>query len=270
MNWNVHLFHALRGLWKKAAIIAIALILFQFVFVLLASSTSIKTSIIDDIHEVPDSMKKVMGKGFIESMIKYGVVAVGYIHPFVYFLYIIFIVLAVSFMITSEVTTGTIGFLLSKPVSRERIFFNMFLVVFCGLVFLTLCSYLATVIGVEIFTSGKMPAKPFFPITVNLFLMMFFVSGYVALITAFSNTSRKMYTRAAVILSAFYLVDWLSPLWTFLSFTDRINPFSYYKPLEILAGGRIDLTTGIAIFVVSLLMYFAGMKIFNRRDIFSG
>jgi ABC-2 type transport system permease protein len=270
MSGRIHLSHSAGALWKKTALIVLAIVLFQLFFVILASSTELKAEIMKDIGEVPEVVQKIFGKGFIDAMIKYGVLAIGYVHPFIYFLYILFIFLAVSQTVMSGISSGTIGFLLSRPVSRTRIFLNMTIIIFTGLALLVLSSYLATSLGVMVFSGGGMSTGPFLPIAANLFLLMFFIGGYIAVIAAVSHSSRSMYTRSGILIFAFYLINLVTPLWKPLKYIAVINPFNYFNPLEILSGRKLSLIAGFAVFFLSVALYTAASRMFNRRDIFSG
>jgi len=270
MIGNIHLKQSVKGIWKKSLLLCAALFLFEMLFAVLSTSVVIQKSILRDMNDIPAVAQKMMGKGVVESMLKYGLIAVGYVHPFMLIIFILFIFIAASQMITSEIGSGTIGFTLSKPVSRKRLYLNFGIIVYLGTALLALSTYLSSLLGVLLFHSQKLPKEPFAHLAWNLFLLMIFAAGYIAVFAAVSDSGKKLFTYGGTTLFAFYILTFAAPLWKPLEYVSPVSPFSYYKPMALLIGGRIDLTTSLAIIAVSMVMFGIGAIIFNRRDISSG
>lgn len=270
MIGNIHLKQSFKGLRFKLLMLCIALFLFQMLFVVLGTSVDIQQSMLKDLENVPKFTQKMMGEGFVESLLKYGTITIGYIHPFTMLAFILFIFMTASHMVTSEIASGTIGFTLSKPLSRKRLFFNMALIMYAGLFLLTLSAYLSTYLGVSLFMKSKLSTTPFVSVCSNLFLLMVFVTGYIAIFTAVSDTGKKLFTYGGLSLFVFYLLSFAAPLWQPLEYIVPVSPFHYYKPMAILAGIRISGNTAISILAVSIVMFIAAGFIFSRRDIASG
>lgn len=270
MIGNIHLTQSVKGLWKKNLLLCAALFVFEMLFAVLSTSIIIQKSILRDMDDIPAVAQKMMGKGFMESMVKYGVIAVGYIHPFMLIIFILFIFMTASQMVTSEIGFGTIGFTLSKPVSRKRLYLNFGIIVYLGMALLTLSTYLSSLLGVVLFHSQRLPKAPFAHLAWNLFLVMVFAAGYIAVFAAVSDSGKKLFTYGGTTLFAFYLLTFAAPLWQPLEYISPLSPFSYYKPMALLMGDHIDSTTSLAIIAVSMVMFAIGAIIFNRRDISSG
>jgi ABC-type transport system involved in multi-copper enzyme maturation permease subunit len=242
----------------------------MMLFSILGTSVQMKQNMLQDLDQVPETVRKMMGEGFAQSILKYGIIMVGYIHPFSLIMFILFIFMAVSQVVTSEITFGTIGFTLSKPISRKRLFLNLGIVIYTGLASIALFAFLSTYLGIMLFHKDKFSAAPFANIAWNLFLLMIFVAGYVVIFAAFSETSKKMYTYGGITLFALYLLSFAAPLWKPLEYISPASPFTYYKPMAILMGSRIGWSTSLSLIVVSLAMFTVAAVIFNRRDIAGG
>jgi ABC-type transport system involved in multi-copper enzyme maturation permease subunit len=267
---NIHLKQSIKGIWKKTLLLCAALFVFLLLFALLGTSVKIQDNIIKDLDEVPQVVQKMFGEGFLEAMLKYGVIAIGYIHPFLLALFIVFIFIASSLMITSEVASGTIGFTLSKSVSRKRIFLNLVLVIIAGLGLLALSTYLSSLAGIVFFHGAKLSAAPFVSLSWNLFLVMLFVAGYIVIFAAVSDSGKALFTWGGVVLLVLYLLSLAAPLWKPLTYLNPINPFAYFEAMKVLMGGRIGFSTSISIIVVSLAMFVFAGWLFSRRDIATG
>ncbi len=270
MIGNIHLMQSLKGLRFKLLMLCLALFLFQMLFVVLGTSADIQQNMLNDLDTVPKFAKKMIGEGFIESLLKYGTLTIGYIHPFTMLAFILFIFTTASHMVTTEISSGTIGFTLSKPLSRKRIFFNMGIIMYCGLFLLASSAYISTLLGVSLFLKKSLSVTPFISVCSNLYLLMLFVAGYVVLFTAVSDSGKKLFTFAGIALFIFYFLSFAAPLWKPLENLVPISPFHYYKPMAILIGQRLDSSTALIILAVSVVMFVLAGAIFNRRDIAAG
>jgi ABC-2 type transport system permease protein len=251
-------------------LIGLALFLFEMIFPLLATSTNIKTEMLKDLKDAPAVAQKILGEGFMDAVLKYGIITFGFIHPFMFTLIILYIFSAFWQVLTAEIASGTVGFTLSRPISRKRIFLNLALVVYCGLAVLVVIALLSTTFGVVIFQAGQLSLKPFISIGWNLYLLMIFIAGYIALFSSFSDSGKKFFTYSSIMLFFFYIQDLLANLWQPLKIISPINPFSYYGPMKILVGSRIGFSQSLTILAISAVMFMVSALIFNRRDLPSG
>lgn len=270
MIGNIHLKQSFKGLRFKLLLLALGLFAFLMLFSILSTSVQIQQEMASDMKQVPDLVKKMMGEGFVESVLKYGILMVGYVHPLTIVIFVLFLFMASSQIVTSEISSGTIGFTLSKPLSRLRLYFNLWIVIYAGTAVIAFSGYLSAYLGITLFHKGKFSAAPFANIAWNLFLLMIFVAGYVVIIAALSDTGKKMYTYGGITLFFFYLLSFATPLWQPLEYISPISPFSYYKPMAILMGSRIQWNTSIGLIAVSLVMFAVAAIIFKRRDIAGG
>jgi ABC-2 type transport system permease protein len=270
MIGNIHLKQSLKGLWIKLLLLCAALFVFEMLFSILGTSARVQAGILKDMEDIPPVVEKMFGNGFVDALVKYGIIALGYIHPFMLVLFILFIFISASQMLTAEIGSGTIGFTLSKPVSRKRIYLNLAIIVYAGLGLLALSAYSSSALGILLFHSGKLSTDPFSALSWNLFLLMVFIAGYVAIFAAVSDSGKKLFTYGSIILLVFYIISLATPLWKPLDYVSSINPFAYYNPMAILMGNRVGLTKSLSIIGVSWIMFAVGAWLFNRRDLASG
>jgi ABC-type transport system involved in multi-copper enzyme maturation permease subunit len=267
---TIHLKQNIKGLRLKLIVLCLGMFLFQMLFAILGTSVSIQQGMLRDLDQVPKFAEKMMGQGFVESIVKYGIITVGYVHPLTLVLFILFIFMAVSQVVTSEITSGTIGFTLSKALSRKRICLNLGIIIYAGLALISFSAFFASYLGIVLFNPVKLAAAPFASLAWNLFLLMIFVAGYVVVFAAVSDTGKKLFAYGGIVLFALYLLSYAAPLWKPLEYLAPVSPFHYYKPFALLLGSRIAWSTAAGLMVVSLVMFAVGTFIFSRRDIASG
>ncbi len=270
MNGLIHLKQSLKGLLKKLLLLCLILFLFEVLFSLLASSAQIKAEMLKDMKDVPPVVQKIMGEGFMEAVLKYGLITFGFIHPFLYLIFILFIFAAFWQVLTSEITSGTIGFTLSRPISRKRLFINAAILTYSGLAVLALVSYLSTTVGIVLFQDSNLSLAPFISLAWNLYLLMIFIAGYIALFASFTESAKSLFTYASLLLFLFYILDLAAALWSPLKLLSPINPFSYYDPMKLLIGARLSLSQSVMIAAISTIMFAVSTWIFTRRDLPSG
>lgn len=270
MIGNIHLKQSIKGLWVKTLLFCAALFTFEMLFTLLGTSARIKEGILKDMKDIPPMVEKMFGKGFMETMLKYGIIAFGYIHPFMLVIFILFIFMTISHMVTSEINSGTIGFTLSKSLSRKRIYFNMAIIIYSGLGLLALSTFLSSYLGIKLFFSEALSAEPFASLAWNLYLVMLLVAGYIAIFASISDSGKKLFTIGGIVLFIFYILSTAAPLWKPLTIFNPINPFAYYKPMEIFIGIRVGFVKSLFLIGVPGVMFAAAAWLFNRRDIASG
>lgn len=270
MIGNIHLNRSVKGVWKKALLLAIVLFVFELLFVLTARSANIKADMIRDLDRMPPLMEKMLGQGFVDVIVKYGILTFGFVHPFTFIPFMLLMFLAISQMLTADITSGAIGFLLSRPLSRRRIFFNMAVVIWTGLALLSLALFLAPYLGILFFLEQHLTVAPFVNLSVNLYVVMLLISGYIAVFAAISDSGKKLFTYSGVMVLLFYLMELAAPLWRPLQWVAPVNPFHYYRPVELLMGQRIDAATAAILVLASAALYVIAAQLFHRRDISSG
>jgi ABC-type transport system involved in multi-copper enzyme maturation permease subunit len=270
MTGNIHLLQSLKGIWLKLLLLFCGLFIFEMLFPILGASAQVQQNMLKEMNDIPPMVEKMFGAGFIDALLKYGIIALGYIHPLALVLFILYIFIAVSQIITSEIGSGVIGYTLSKPVSRKRIYFNLAVIIYTGLGLLALACYSASALGIRIFHGAKLSTAPFAALSWNLFLVMSLIAGYIVVFAAAAETGKALFTWGGIALLTFYIISLAAPLWKPLEFITPIDPFSYYKPMAILIGSRTGMVESVLLITASVVMFAVGGWLFSRRDILTG
>jgi ABC-type transport system involved in multi-copper enzyme maturation permease subunit len=267
---NIHLKQTIKGLWLKTLLLGAGLFVFEMLFTLLATSTEVSVLMLKKMKDMPPMVEKMFGKGFIDAVIQYGAISIGYFHPFMLIIFIIFIFIVVTQVVTGEISSGTIGFTLSKPVSRKRLYFNTAIIIYLGLGVLAFFTYASSYLGIKLFLGQQLSTAPFSSLAWNLYLVMVFIAGYIILFASLSDTGKMLFTIGGIVLLVFYTLSLAGPLWKPLEIFNPVNPFVYYNPFDLLVGVRIGIAKSLALLGVSGVMFAAAGWIFSRRDIANG
>jgi hypothetical protein len=146
----------------------------------------------------------------------------------------------------------------------------MAIIIFLGLGLLALSTFLSSFLGIKFFFSETFSAKPFASLAWNLYLVMLLIAGYIVIFASISDSGKMLFTIGGIVLLVFYIISLAAPLWNPLTVLDPVNPFSYYKPMEILIGSRISFSKSMTLIGISMVMFTVAAWVFNRRDIASG
>jgi len=171
-----------------------------------------------------------------------------------------------GFALAGEIEKGTIEFLLSKPISRVKLFLSRYLAGLIMLIVFTAISILAAIPFCKAYDIS-FTASHFYTMTI---LCLMFASAVYSLAMMFSSIfsdKGKVFFATATILIAMYVINIVSSLRDSLSNLKYFSFFYYYSPPKALQYNQIDhwsYLVFLGIFVASTLI---GLLIFIRRDI---
>ena len=101
----------------------------------------------------------------------------------------------------------------------------------------------------------------------NLWLFFVLILSYTLLIATFGKKGSKAGNISAVITLVFYLLHFLSQLWSTIEFTIPFNVFTYYEPQKLMFGqGNIILDTAVLGSLIIVCLFLSAWQ-FNTRDI---
>lgn len=163
----------------------------------------------------------------------------------------------------------TADFLMTKPVSRTKIFLSKFLAALLSLVITSLIISLASIISIELFSGGE--AYSFanlikFLVSVPVFQIIFLSLGM--LISLFFKKIRSVISFSMGLAIFLYIINTVRDIGN-SKILKYLTPYYYFEPGVILKSGEYDLklmAISVAIIAVSLV---GGFFIYNKKDISS-
>ncbi len=191
---------------------------------------------------------------------------VGYQHPFVMFLIMLFAVGAPAGLLTAEVQRGTMELILSRPVTKTQVYICAAVLTLVGLFALIMVMFLGTIAAVHVYHFDEpVPLGLFFRIAVNAGLLAS-TFGAFALLSAVSFA--RLYSAVGVavaFLSLNYFVAVTAQWWPAIRFLRHATLFYliYYSDLW---GGWPLRNMGI-LAAILLIVALVGGVVWQRRDL---
>jgi len=214
----------------------------------------------------PAVLKIALGGEMVQMGKTPGLIAIGYQHPFVLFLFMLFAVGVPTGLLAGEVQKGTMELILSRPITKMQVYFCAGLLTLTGMFALVMVMFLGTVTAVNIYDFGEpIPLRLFFRIATNGGLLASTV-GAVALLAAALFRRRNMAVGVtAAFLVANYFVSIISQLWPRMYFTRHVTLFNYVNGPRVWVGWPLG---DMAVLAGTLLVaVVAGGFIWHRRDL---
>jgi len=215
---------------------------------------------------LPSIVKSALGGEMLRVGNTSGLIAIGYNHPFVMFLLMLFAVGVPTGLLAGEVQKGTMELILCRPTTKTQVYACAGILTLVGMFALILVMFLGTVAAVNLFTfKDKVPLHIFFRIAINGGLL---ASTFGAFSLLFAATFARLYAAVGVsvaFLTASYLVAVVSNWWPRMAFLKRATLFYLIDSSDLWGGWPLR---NMAI-LVAILLAAAGLGalIWHRRDL---
>ncbi len=122
---------------------------------------------------LPSIVRTALGGDMLDSGNMTALLTVGYQHPFVMFLYMVFAVGTPTGLLVGEVQRGTMELILSRPITKTQVYICAAVLTLVGMFCLVMVMFLGTVAAVHIYTFSE-------PIDLNLFFRLAMNGGLLA------------------------------------------------------------------------------------------
>jgi len=186
------------------------------------------------LRSLPSIVKTAIGGDMIDSGSMSALLTVGYQHPLVMFLYLLYSVGVPAGLLTGEIQRGTMELILSRPITRTQVYLCAAILTLVGLFGLIAMMFLGTVTAVNVYEFNE-------PITLDLFLRLAVNGGLLAgAFGAFSLVCAASFGRlylavglAAGFLTLNYFIAIVAEWWPRVHFLHKATLFYlvYYSNL---------------------------------------
>jgi ABC-type transport system involved in multi-copper enzyme maturation permease subunit len=215
---------------------------------------------------MPSIVKASLGGEMLRIGNTAGLIAIGYNHPFVLFLFMLFAVGTPTGLLAGEVQRGTMELILSRPTTKVQVYACAGILTLVGMFALVLVMFLGTIASIHIFPfKDPVPLEVFFRIAINGGLLAS-TFGAVALLCA--ATFGRLYTAIGVsvaFLVANYFVAIISNWWPRMAFLKRVTLFYLIDSSNLWQGWPLrNMALLVAILLVTAGL---GAAIWHRRDL---
>jgi ABC-2 type transport system permease protein len=218
------------------------------------------------IDMLPSIVKTALGGEMLQVGNTPGLIAIGYNHPLVLFLYMFFAVAIPTGLLTGEVQRGTMELILSRPATRMQVYICAAILTIAGMFALVLVMFLGTVTATRIYDFGE-------PINLGLFFRIAINGGLLAsAVGAISLLSASVFRRRNTAVGApvaflvlNYFIYIIGQWWPRMKFLEPATLFHYVDGPKLYRGWPLDdISVLIALLIVATA---AGAVIWNRRDL---
>ncbi len=262
----------IRLIWRNnrgfAIFSMVFITLLQFLILYLITTFDTLSIVSVILEQIPEKMRIFLSDSFFNMLTLDGATAFGFNHPLVLAVLAINAINIPVHHISREMESGTLELLLTHPFKRRSLIISLWLsgcmILFVIIVTALIGSFLAIILfhhlSIAIFVK-------LIQIGLNLWLLFVLVFSYTLLITTFGKTGSKAGNVSAVITFVFYLLHFLSQIWSTIEITSPFNIFTYYQPQKLMSGQGNILLDSVVLGSLILVCLVLSIWQFNRRDI---
>jgi hypothetical protein len=218
------------------------------------------------IDVLPGIVKASLGGDMLKAGNTAGLIAIGYHHPLVLFLYMFFAVGIPTALLTGEIQKGAMELILSRAVTKMHVYICAGILTLIGMFALVTVMFLGTVAATNIFDFGEpIPFDMFFRMAVNAGLLAG-AAGAISLLCAAAFRRRNTAVGVAVgFLVINYFVYIVGQWWPRLKFLEPVTLFHYVQGEIIFQGWPLrDMSVLAGVLIIAAT---AGALIWRRRDL---
>lgn len=197
-----------------------------------------------------------------------GLIAIGYNHPLVLILYMLFAVGTPTGMLAGEVQSGTMELILSRSTTKTQVYICAGLLTLAGMFALVIVMFLGTVVATNIYDFGEPIALyPFFQTAINGGLLASAI-GAISLLTAASFCRRGTAVGVAVAyIVVNYFVDLISEWWPIMKSLEPWTVFYYVNFHKIFIEQVWPTSEMFVLIMIIISAFTVGAIIWHRRDL---
>ena len=215
---------------------------------------------------LPSIVKTALGGDMLQAGNIAALLTIGYQHPLVMFLLMVFAVGVPTGLLAGEVQRGTMELILSRPVTKTQVYLCACVLTLVGMFALVLVMFLGTVAAVRLYDFGEpIPLDLFWRIAVNAGLLSATFAAFSLLIAA---SFARLYLAVGVsvaFLTLNYFIAITAQWWPALYFLRRATLFYLIYYSDLWRGWPVRNMAILAAILVGAAL--AGGLIWRRRDL---
>jgi ABC-2 type transport system permease protein len=261
--------HSLKRVRMLVLGMAVLLGAFQ-VFLILAASAFERSKALEGMTDLlPPFVREFLGASVTAFLSFSGMVCQGYFHPIV-LVSAMALTIAISTMPTSEIESGFMDLILSRPIARHWLITRSIIVMVLCTVTLLGTMLAGTWLGLSVFAPKDITAPApgsVLSLAVNLGLLMLCWSGVAMAIGAASRRRSVAGTVSGLLALTTFLLDFLGRTWRPAEEVAWISPFRYYNALELIRGVPLQSSDLLVLGSVAAASFATAYVLFAVRDL---
>jgi ABC-2 type transport system permease protein len=261
--------HSLKRVRTLVLTMGVLLACFQAILIVVARSIQRSSGFEQLSAMLPSFARELMGPSLTSFMSFDGFVCLGYFHLSVIGS-LVALAITLATMPTSEIETGFMDLILSRPLSRHWIITRTIIAVTLSLTVVLALMMLGTWTGLKTLAPqgvGWPSVKLVLSLATNLGLLLLCWSGVAMAIGSASRRRGVAGALAGLLALATFLLDYIGRLWQPAEAVAWLSPFRYYSPFELVMGNPLPLKHLVVLVGISAAGFVASYVLFSRRDI---
>lgn len=218
------------------------------------------------LNMLPSIVKTALGGDMLQAGNTAALLTIGYQHPFVMFLCMLFAVGVPTGLLTGEVQKGTMELILSRPVTKTQVYVCAGVLTLAGMFGLVLVMFLGTFAAVHLYRFDQpIPLDLFFRIAINGGLLASTFGAFALLCAA---TFGRLYSAlgvAVAFLTLNYFVALIAEWLPSIRFLRRVTLFYFIYYSDLMYEWPVRNMAMLAGILVTVAVI--GALIWRRRDL---
>jgi ABC-2 type transport system permease protein len=263
------LIHSLKRVRTLVLSMGLVLAGFQLILIVVARSIQRGGGFEELSTLLPPWVREMLGPSLASFMSFAGIVSLGYFHLAVIGS-LVALSITVSTMPASEIETGFMDLILSRPLARHWIVTRTIIVVVLSILFVLALMMTGTWAGLETLApkiTGRPSAKLILSLATNLGLLMLSWSGVSMAIGSASRRRSIAGGVAGLLALATFLLDYVGLLWKPAESAAWLSPFRYYRPFDLVMGNPLPARNLVVLGAIAVAGFVSAYVLFQRRDI---
>ncbi|MCF7974872.1 MAG: ABC transporter permease [Phycisphaerae bacterium] len=216
---------------------------------------------------LPPFIKSMLGGETLQAGNISGLIAIGYNHPLVMILYMLYAVGVPTSLLAGEVQRGTMELILSRQTTKTQVYTCVGLITVIGMFAMVLVMFLGTTAGTHMYTFKQdVPLDDFFKIAINGGLMASAVGG-IALLAAACFRRPVAVSVTVTYLVLMYFTSFVSEWWPRLAFLSPATLFHYINGFDIFVKHVWPVRDMAVLVTVMIAATVLGGIVWQRRDL---
>lgn len=218
---------------------------------------------------IPPFLRELLGPSMVSFLSFSGIVSLGYFHLAPVGA-LVGLTIALATLPASEIETGFIDLILSRPVARHWIITRTIALVILTTTFLLALMIAGTSIGLRMLgpEDAQWPSRTLIgSLAINLGLLMLCWGGVALAIAAGSRRRSTAGALGGLMALATFLLDYVGRLWTPAESVAWLSPFRYFSPFDLVMGMPLPGRNLAVLAGVAAAGFAAAYVLFARRDV---
>ena len=259
--------------WKRVRtlVLAVGLVLavFQVFLVIVAKSIQASNAFGEMSALIPSFARDLLGPAMTSFLSFKGIVCLGYFH-LVVMSSLVGLSISLATMPTSEIETGFIDLVLSRPLARHWIITRTILITAFSIAAIVMLMMAGTWMGLQMLAprTVEWPSRYLLlSLVTNLALLLLCWGGVAAAIGSASRRRGVAGAFAGLLALAAFLLDYVARAWQPAQSAGWFSPFRYYGAFELLMGNPLPSKNLLVLSGIAVAGFLAAYVIFSGRDI---